>query len=340
MPLRIGLIGAGANTRTMHIPGFRKCDDVEIRGVVNRSRESSQRIAAEFSIPLVFDSPEALCASPEIDAVCIGTWPYRHREFTIMALEAGKHVLCEARMAMDLEEAQDMLAASERNPGLVAQLVPAPFDFKLGPTITRLLDEGALGDVLEVAVTVLNGSGLDPRTPLHWRQRADYSGKNVMTFGIFVEVIHRWLGDHAEVLAAGDIVIGERPDTESGRPFPVTVPDIYVVTGRLARGARITYHFSSMAAGADSNGVTVFGSKATLRWKMGDTAVLQSHGAEAAALFPDPGTDRGWRVEEDFVASIREGAPVRLTNFPDGVRYMRVIDAAHTSYTTGQRVGV
>ena len=340
MPLRIGLIGAGANTRTMHIPGFRKCDDVEIRGVVNRSRESSQRIAAEFSIPLVFDSPEALCASPEIDAVCIGTWPYRHREFTIMALEAGKHVLCEARMAMDLEEAQDMLAASERNPGLVAQLVPAPFDFKLGPTITRLIDEGALGDVLEVAVTVLNGSGLDPRTPLHWRQRADYSGKNVMTFGIFVEVIHRWLGDHAEVLAAGDIVIGERPDPESGGPFPVTVPDSYVVTGRLARGARLTYHFSSMAAGADSNGVTVFGSKATLRWKMGDTAVLQPHGAEAAALVPDPGTDRGWRVEEDFVASIREGAPVRLTNFPDGVRYMRVIDAAHTSYTTGQRVGV
>lgn len=335
MPLRIGLIGAGANTRTMHVPGFRSCPDVEVVGVANRTRESSERVAEGLGIANIFDSPEALCASPEVDAVCIGTWPYKHREFTIMALEAGKHVLCEARMAMDLGEAEDMLAASERNPGLVAQLVPAPFDFKLGPTITRLISEGALGDVLEVTVNVFNASALDPATPLHWRQRTDLSGKNVMMFGIFAEVIERWLGRHRDVLASGDIVTVERLDTESGKVLPVTVPDIYVVSGHLSRGARITYHFSSVAAGADSNGITVFGSKAALRWKMGDTAVLQPHGAEPSPITADPGTDRGWRVEEDFVASIREGAPVRLTNFVDGVSYMRVIDAAHGSYTGG-----
>ena len=340
MPLRIGLIGAGANTRTMHVPGFLKCPDVEVTGVANRSRESSQRVADELGIANIFDSPQALCASPQVDAVCIGTWPYRHREFTIMALEAGKHVLCEARMAMDLAEAEDMLAASERNPRLVAQLVPAPFDFKLGPTITRLIAEGALGDVLEVTVNVFNPSALDPATPMHWRQRADLSGKNVMMFGIFVEVVQRWLGEHRDVLASGDILVAERRDEESGKLLPVTVPDTYIVTGHLARGARITYHFSSVTAGADSNGITVFGSKATLRWKMGDTAVLQPHGGEAAAVVADPGTDRGWRVEEDFVASIREDAPVRLTNFVDGVSYMRVIDAAHTSYTTGKAVQI
>jgi predicted dehydrogenase len=340
MPLRIGLIGAGANTRTMHVPGFRKCPDVEVTGVANRTRESSTRVAEELGIPNIFDSAEALCASPDVDAVCIGTWPYKHREFTIMALEAGKHVLCEARMAMDLAEAEDMLAASERNPGLVAQLVPAPFDFKLGPTITRLIAEGALGTVLEVTVNVFNPSALDPAIPLHWRQRADLSGKNVMMFGIFVEVIERWLGSHRDVLASGDILITERLDAETGKMLPVTVPDIYVVTGRLANGARITYHFSSVAAGADSNGITVFGSKATLRWKMGDSAVLQPHGAEATPVVADPGTDRGWRVEEDFVASIREGAPVRLTNFADGVSYMRVIDAAHRSYTSGGTVQI
>ena len=340
MPLRIGFIGAGANTRTQHIPGFLKCSGVEFTGVANRSRESSQRIADDFGIAAVFETPEELCASPDVDAVCIGTWPYRHREYTIMALEAGKHVLCEARMAMDLAEAEEMLEASERNPGLVAQLVPAPFDFRLGPTIRRLIDDGALGDVLEVTVNVMNGSGLDPATPLHWRQRADYSGKNVMTFGIFVEVIERWLGRHRDVLAAGDIVIPQRLDPETGTTLAVTVPDIYLVTGHLRRGARIAYHFSSMAAGAETNGITVFGSRATLRWKMGDTALLQPHGKEAAALEPDPGSDRGWRVEEDFVASIREGAPVRLTNFQDGVSYMKVIDAAHESYTGGRPVSI
>jgi predicted dehydrogenase len=335
MPLRIGLIGAGANTRSQHIPGLRRCPGVEITGVANRSRESSQRIATEFAVPHVFDSPEALCASTDVDAVCIGTWPYKHREYTIMALEAGKHVLCEARMAMDLAEAEDMLEASERNPGLVAQLVPAPFDFRLGPTITRLVEEDALGEIHEATVNVLNGSALDRNAPLHWRQRADYSGKNVMQFGIFVEVMQRWLGDHYDVLATGDLVVHERTDAETGQPAPVTVPDIYLVTGHLKRGARITYHFSSAAAGGDSNGVIVFGSKATLRWKLGDTAVLQPHGGDARPVEPDAGTDRGWKVEEDFVASIREGAPVRLTSFADGVRYMRVIDAAHRSYLRG-----
>ena len=243
-------------------------------------------------------------------------------------------------MAMDLAEAQDMLAASERHPELVAQLVPAPFDFRLGPTITRLISEGALGDIREVAVNVLNPSALDPGIPLHWRQRADYSGKNVMMFGIFIEVIHRWLGDHAEVSASGDIFVPERMDTETGKLLPVTVPDTYIVTGTLKRGARITYHFSAVAAGADSNGITVFGTKATIRWKMGDTAVIQRHGGEATVIEPDAGTDRGWRVEEDFVASVQRGTPVRLTNFVDGVRYMRVIEAAHTSYTTGKRVAL
>ncbi|MEO8541688.1 MAG: Gfo/Idh/MocA family oxidoreductase [bacterium] len=332
MPLRIGLIGAGANTASQHIPGFRRSQDVEVVAVANRSRESSQRIADQFGIANVFDSPEALCASREVDAVCIGTWPYKHREFTIMALEAGKHVLCEARMAMDFAEAVEMQAASERHPELVSQLVPAPFDFRLGPTITRLINEGALGTVHDVSVNVLNGSGLDPNTPIHWRQRRDYSGRNVMMFGIFVEVIHRWLGSHMEVRAAGDIVVAERPDTETGQKMPVTVPDIYIVTATMERGARITYHFSSMAAGSDASAIVVFGSKATLRWKMGDTAVIQPHGGQASEVVADPGTDRGWKVEEDFVASIREAAPVRLTSFADGVRYMGVIDAAHRAY--------
>jgi predicted dehydrogenase len=338
--LRIGLIGAGANTRTMHIPGFRKLPDIEISAVANRSHESGERVAKEFDIPRVYDSVEELLADPAIDAVCIGTWPYKHREYTIGALEAGKHVLCEARMAMDLAQAEDMLAAHERHPELVAQLVPAPFDFQLGPTVTRLINDGALGEVLEVTVTALNGSSLNPATPIHWRQRMQYSGRNVGMLGIYAEVVQRWLGDTTHVVADGTIVTASRPDAETGQPVTVDVPDSFGVLARMANGARASYQISGVAAGAPANGIVLFGSKATIRWAPGESATMAEHGKPFEAIEADPGTDRGWRVEEDFVASVREGAPVRLTSFADGVRYMRFVDAAWRSWDEGRAIEI
>ena len=70
--IRIGIVGAGANTRLRHVPGFRANEGVELTGVVNRSRESSERAAAEFEIPRVYDTWQDLVADDEIDAVMIG----------------------------------------------------------------------------------------------------------------------------------------------------------------------------------------------------------------------------------------------------------------------------
>lgn len=339
MPLRIGFIGAGANTRDRHIPGLAAIDGVQLEGVANRSRESSERVANEFGIARVFDSPEALIADPGIDAVCIGTWPYMHREYTIRALEAGKHVLCEARMAATLEEAEDMLAAHERHPELVAQLVPAPFDFRLGPTITRLIREGTIGEVREVSVASQNGSALNPQAPIHWRQQMQYSGRNMSTLGIWSEVILRWIGDAKRLTADGEISIRERPDGHGGTAT-VDIPDTVTVTGELANGAHFTYRVSSVAAGAPDNGINVFGTSGTIRWLPGDTATIAKHGEQFAPIEPDPGTDRGWRVESDFVDSIVNGAPIRLTSFEDGVRYMRFVDAAWRSINEGRAIEI
>ena len=98
--------------------------------VVNRSPESSAAAAAALEIPNVAASWQELVSSPDIDAVCIGTWPYTHAEMTIAALNAGKHVLCEARMAMNAAQAKEMIAASAAHPELVAQIVPSPMTLK------------------------------------------------------------------------------------------------------------------------------------------------------------------------------------------------------------------
>ena len=71
--IRVGLIGAGRNTRDRHIPGFHQVDGVEIVAVANRSRESGRQVADQFNIPTVYDNWADLVDDESIDAVCIGT---------------------------------------------------------------------------------------------------------------------------------------------------------------------------------------------------------------------------------------------------------------------------
>ena len=124
--IRMGLVGAGANTRRRHIPGLREQQGVEIVSVANRSRESGERVAGEFEIPTVYDSWLELIRADDTDAICIGTWPYMHKTLTLAALENEKHVLCEARMAMNAREAREMLDASRQKPHLVTQIGTCP----------------------------------------------------------------------------------------------------------------------------------------------------------------------------------------------------------------------
>src|SRR5437773_4829418 len=111
-----------------------------------------------------------------------------HSEVTCYALRAGKHVFCQARMAMNLAEAQLMWEASMSNPELVAALCPPPMGMKGDATIKRLLAEGAIGRPHEVVLRSMNGGWLDPEAAAHWRQRIEISGLQVLTFGIYVEV--------------------------------------------------------------------------------------------------------------------------------------------------------
>ncbi|HXG25044.1 MAG TPA: Gfo/Idh/MocA family oxidoreductase, partial [Chthonomonadales bacterium] len=97
--LRIGIIGAGGIVKTRHLPGLTKLPDVRILAVCNRTKESGEAVALAWNIPEVMTDWRALIARDDLDAVLIGTWPYMHAEMSIAALQAGKHVFCQARMA-------------------------------------------------------------------------------------------------------------------------------------------------------------------------------------------------------------------------------------------------
>jgi predicted dehydrogenase len=338
--LRIGVVGAGANTRERHIPGLRACPGVEIAAVVNRSRASSERVARELGIPRVGADWRELVASPEIDAICIGTWPYLHAEVTIAALAAGKHVLCEARMAMNAAEAEAMqaalVAARRHGPELVGQIVPSPFTLPYDRTVRRLLDTGALGRLQAVKLAHTHGGLLDPRKPITWRQQAELSGVNTLTLGIYYEVLLRWLDEDVTVASAvAETWTPQRPD-DTGRLVSVTVPDRVSIRGRCAGGAEFSAEFSGIETAEPRNEIMLTGAKAILRLDLTAGALwLQEPNGAARRLEPAAADRDEWRVEADFVASIRRGVPVRLTDFDTGVRYMRFTEAAWRAWQHG-----
>jgi len=204
-----------------------------------------------------------------------------------------------------------------------------------------MVDDGSLGQVREVHVNLLTGQSLDPKAPLHWRERHDYSGMNTMMMGLYLEAIHRWLGPTKRVMADGTTWITERIDAETGKPFQIEIPDSLGILATMKNGARVSYRISSVIAKpANPNGVSIYGTKGTLHWLMGDRMTFGAAGEEPQPLEPDAGTAGEWRVEQDFIDSIRDGKPVALTSFEDGLLYMRVTEAIYRSRTEGRAVDV
>lgn len=336
--IRVGIVGAGANTVARHIPGLRAIPGVEIVGVVNRSRESSERAARTLGIPRAYDAWTDLVAAPDVDAIVIGTWPYMHCPVTLGALAANKHVLCEARMAMDAGEARAMRDAARLKPHLVAQVVPSPFTLRVDRTIQRLIAEGYLGEVLAVEVRV-GGTFLDREAPLHWRQDADLSGLNIMSLGIWYEGLMRWVGGAKSVQAMGKTFATLRKDG-SGRMRPATVPEHVDVVCDLYCGAQAHFGVSAVAGLAGPPEAWLFGSDGTLRFSQ-DRLFGGRKGEAALAEIAIPAEEAGgWRVEAEFVDAIRGVAPVTHTTFDDGLKYMEFTEAVARSIRSGERIGL
>ena len=338
--IRIGVIGAGANTKLRHIPGFQEIDGVEVRTVCNRSKASSAKVAREFGIPNITSDWREVIADPEIDAIMIGTWPNLHAPATIAGLRAGKHVLTEARMALNLEEAKSMLAASLEFPHLVAQVVPSPFSLGFDKTIRRMIDGGGLGELHEIFVEFSNGIFANPQGPYSWRQDYAKSGVNTLFSGILHEAVLRWVQSDPEwVIADGFIGTQARIDPETGDFATVLIPESLSILARYPQGFKATYQFSGLASPVVRSEARLSGTKGALHLDLGKPALYFSAvDSDAYEPVEIPAAEKGsWRVEADFIDSIREGKPVTLTDFESGVRYMRFSQAVWDSWTDGSK---
>ena len=336
--IRVGVVGAGANTRTHHIPKLQAIDGVEVISVCNRSRESSERVAQEFGIPTVYENWQELVAASDTNAIVIGTWPYMHCRVTLAGLTAGKHVMCEARMAMNAQEAHAMRNASRENTHLVTQIVPSPFSLRVDNTLKRLIADGYIGDVLAVEVRA-GGTFLDPDAPMHWREDFNLSGFNIMTMGIWYEALIRWVGEATSVMAMGKTYVRMRKDAD-GVMRSTRIPQHVDIVADLACGAQMHVQISNVAGLVDGPEAFIFGSTGTLRFANNSLYGGQKDDG-ALAEIPIPAHEEGgWRVEEEFVSAIRGHEVITHTNFEDGTKYMEFTEAVTRSMTTGRAISL
>jgi predicted dehydrogenase len=320
------------------LPALKKHPEVEIVAVSNSTYESSEKFCHEYcpSATPMRNWPELL-ALPEIDIIWIGTPPVMHSAVTVSALEAGKHVFCQARMSMDLVEAEEMLAASKRYPELVTMLCPPPMGMRADLLVKKLLAEDYIGRPHHARLQSFTSSYLDPGAPAHWRQKIEISGLHVLTLGIYIEVLQRWLGDINGVFARSKIIQPIR------RGYEVIIPDLLTVLCAFDNGAEGVLEFSGIDVLAPGDRVEIYGSSGTLTYDFSSDVVqagkVGDRGLRVVDLPAELETE--WRVEEDFLAAVKSKGHVRPhPNFEDGLRYMRVVQAVADSRARNEWVPV
>jgi predicted dehydrogenase len=316
------------------LPGFKGISGVEIVAVANRTRDSSEKVAAEFGISRVYDDWKSLVDDPAIDAVCIGTWPNLHCEITCAALAAGKHVLTEARMARTAAEAHRMQAAAQAHPELVTQIVPSPFGLIQDRFVREIIAEGYLGTLREVVVIGADDTFWDYTEFVHWRQDAELSGLNVLTLGILHETVSRWVPPTTRVFAQTSLFEPMRPTPSSQGLVETTVPDSVQVLTQFEGGARGVYHFSGVTLFGPGKQIHLYGSRATIKYLIApEEQLLCGRAGDTKLKVVDiPADRRGeWRVEREFVGAIRGEEKVRMTDFATGMRYMEFTEAVARS---------
>ena len=326
--IRIGIIGAGAVARDRHIPRLKAIQGVELSMVWNRTVSKAQGIAREFGFSQAVADWREIAESTDIDAVVVATPPGTHHEMTLASLAGGKHVLCQARMSRNLKEAKEMRDAAA-NAGRVTCLYPPLPGLKGDRTMLRLLEGDYIGELREVHVVGMAAPAA--RDSYDWRRDPDVTGLHLLTMGMWIEVLNRWVGP-ATSLAARAGYHFDKVMSSAGEMVDATVPDSVAITANLESGAAASYHFSTEASFAGPHKIELYGSRGVLIYTLfGD----EIHGATEGMtslqrIEPDPDEIRLQTTDAEFISAIREGTPVH-PSFEEGVRYMEFCEAVGQS---------
>lgn len=156
--LRWGILGCAAIADRAVIPAIQASETGQLIGIASRDETKAKNKAEQFDIPKYYGSYEALLADPDIDAVYIPLPNHLHKQLTIAAAKAGKHILCEKPLALNAEEAQEMVDACKEAGVHLAEA----FMYRHHPRIARVKEivaSGEIGDLRAIrGVFTYNGA--------------------------------------------------------------------------------------------------------------------------------------------------------------------------------------
>jgi D-xylose 1-dehydrogenase (NADP+, D-xylono-1,5-lactone-forming) len=243
-PVRWGLLST-AHINRLVIAGARKTSYVELVAVASRDDARAATYAAEWGIPRSYGSYEALLADPEIEAVYISLPNSMHCEWSVRALEAGKHVLCEKPMSRRSDEVEAAFDAAER----AGLLLTEAFMYRHNPQTIRLkqlVADGAIGE-LRLVRSVFSYSLYDDT---NIRLRADLEGGALLDVGCYC--------------VSGSRLFGGEPERATGEAWYGATGTDWVYAGTLRFPGNVIAVFHCGTALVDQDELEVIGSEGSL----------------------------------------------------------------------------
>jgi xylose dehydrogenase (NAD/NADP) len=316
-PVRLGIIGIGA-ILARFLPGAERSTAIALAAVASRDGERARAYAADHGIPKACDSYDALLADPDVDAVYIPLPNAMHHPWTMRALAAGKHVICEkpySTTAAEVDEAHDLADAN----GLV---LTEGFMWRHGPHALRFAEElPRIGELRTIRSTFSFQIGSEEDI----RLSRDLAGGSLMDVGTYC-------------VSASRLIAGREPLTALGVawPAPSGVDDRF--SGILDFGEGVVATLTS-GFRSEHSGIEAIGSDGSLRlddpFAGRATKLTGSDGFEVAIPKVNP-----YELElDDFAAAIRGEHPVRLGR-ADMLGQARALAALYESAATGRVVTV
>ena len=318
-PLTIGILGTGKIAGRALLEPAREVPEVTVDAVASRVLERAQAYADANGIPRAC-TYEGLIADPGIDIVYITLPPSMHAEWSIRALEAGKHVLCEKPMTSNAAEARQLAAVVHRSDRVWMEAFHYPYH-PFAKRVRDMLDTKAIGEVrsaeahFQIPAKVI--------APDNIRRQYALGGGAMMDVGCYaLRVLREILGDVEQVREAQAEIDPTDPQI-----------DLAIRAALRFEGGREGRIVGSFLAGDDADvEVTVRGDKGTLNVT---SLYLPQWGGRlrlewADRVYEEPADPRPTYLFQlrELVRCIRDGAPV-LTSVDDGALTMSAIDAIY-----------